>query len=155
MDFSPSAQMIAVATGQGQIAVYRLPKTSASSTHVEPLEVFAESGGHGQVRTLEFVEDCKALKTDFRDSQLYQRQTYTRTGLHFDGQWIYAAECRILFVPPEYRPCPDEPPAYNRPNDSLIIQGSCVWIRTLRHEIIRVQFDIELIEKTLQASELL
>ncbi|TIA73002.1 hypothetical protein D6C76_06749 [Aureobasidium pullulans] len=121
--------MIAVATGQGQIAVYRLPKTSASSTHVEPLEVFAESGGHGQ--------------------------TYTRTGLHFDGQWIYAAECRILFVPPEYRPCPDEPPAYNRPNDSLIIQGSCVWIRTLRHEIIRVQFDIELIEKTLQASELL
>ncbi|KAL2034552.1 hypothetical protein VTO58DRAFT_105266 [Aureobasidium pullulans] len=161
MEFSPSAEMIAVVTGQGQIAVYRLPKTSASSTHVEPLEIFAESGGHGQVRTLEFVEDCKALKTDFRvfpiskDSQLYQRQAYTRTGLHFDGQWIYAAECRILFVPPEYRPCPDEPPAYNRPNDSLIIQGSCVWIRTLRHEIIGIQFDLELIEKTLQARELL
>ena len=161
MEFSPSAEMIAVVTGQGQIAVYRLPKTSASSTHVEPLEIFAESGGHGQVRTLEFVEDCKALKTDFRvfpiskDSQLYQRQAYTRTGLHFDGQWIYAAECRILFVPSEYRPCPDEPPAYNRPNDSLIIQGSCVWIRTLRHEVIGIQFDLELIEKTLQARELL
>ncbi|THW56535.1 hypothetical protein D6D20_08649 [Aureobasidium pullulans] len=161
MEFSPSAGMIAVVTGQGQIAVYRLPKTSASSTHVEPLELFAESGGHGQVRTLEFVEDCKALKTDFRvfpiskNSQLYQRQAYTRTGLYFDGQWICAAECRILFVPPEYRPCPDEPPAYNRPNDSLIIQGSCVWIRTLRHEVIGIQFDLELIEKTLQARELL
>ncbi|THY16512.1 hypothetical protein D6D00_08848 [Aureobasidium pullulans] len=161
LEFSPSAGMIAVVTGQGQIAVYRLPKTSASSTHVEPLELFAESGGHGQVRTLEFVDDCKALKTDFRvfpiskKSQLYQRQAYTRTGLHFDGQWICAAECRILFVPPEYRPCPDEPPAYNRPNDSLIIQGSCVWIRTLRHEVIGIQFDLELIEKTLQAGELL
>ncbi|THW42911.1 hypothetical protein D6D21_05629 [Aureobasidium pullulans] len=161
LEFSPSAGMIAVVTGQGQIAVYRLPKTSASSTHVEPLELFAESGGHGQVRTLEFVDDCKALKTDFRvfpiskKSQLYQRQAYTRTGLHFDGQWICAAECRILFVPPEYRPYPDEPPAYNRPNDSLIIQGSCVWIRTLRHEVIGIQFDLELIEKTLQAGELL
>ncbi|THW91103.1 hypothetical protein D6D15_04090 [Aureobasidium pullulans] len=91
MEFSPSAGMIAVVTGQGQIAVYRLPKTSASSTHVEPLELFAESGGHCQVRTLEFVDDCKALKTGFRvfpiskKSQLYQRQAYTRTGLHFDG----------------------------------------------------------------------
>jgi hypothetical protein len=161
LEFSPSAGMIAVVTGQGQIAVYRLPKTSASSTHVEPLELFAESGGHGQVRTLEFVEDCKALKTDFRvfpiskKSQLYQRQAYTRTGLYFDGQWICAADRRVLFVPPEYRPCPDEPPAYNRPNDSLIIQGSCVWIRTLRHEVIGIQFDLELIEKTLQAGELL